>query len=75
MVRPPKGQQEDNKQPKKIQRTDEFVSNGDLYLQEALTEADFPQYIEDFTQNIREVLENLSHQLVIVEFCIKRRRS
>ncbi len=72
---PKKATQENSKQVKVAQGTDEFVGNSDLYLQEALTEVDLPQYVEDFTKSLRELLEILSNQLALAELCIKKRRS
>ncbi len=75
MVKPPKGQQEDNKQRKTAFPANQISEIADLRLQEALIQAGFPQYVEDFTQSIRELLENLSHQLAVAELCIKQRCS
>ncbi len=67
--------QANSKGRKTVQRPDVILEQGDLYLQEALTEVGLPKYVEDLMKNMRELLENLSNELAIVELCIKKRYS
>ncbi len=72
MVKPPKGQQEDNKQRKTAFPANQISEIADLRLQEALIQAGFPRYVEDFTQSIHQVLETLSNRLALAELCLKQ---
>ncbi len=76
MFRSPKQSIQANiKGRKTVQRPDVILEQGDLYLQEALTEVGLPKYVEDLMKNMRELLENLSNELAIAELCINKRRS